>query len=89
MPTVKYRDPTDGTYKRLKHVKATGMSVEIESAKQLAALKSSIEAKTGETYANLTEGVQALLDAYGNSGDNTDVTTAILGTAKLSKMKLG
>lgn len=25
MPTVKYRDPTDGTYKRLKHVKVMGM----------------------------------------------------------------
>lgn len=61
------------------------MSVTMESAKRLNAMKQSIEVKTGETYINLTEAVQALLNGCGNSGG----TTAILGVAKLGNMKLG
>lgn len=44
------------------------MSVEFESAKRLDALKQGIEAKTGETYADLTGGVNALIAGYGQGG---------------------
>lgn len=46
------------------------MSVEFESAKRLDALKQGIEAKTGETYANLTDGVNALIAGYGQGGED-------------------
>lgn len=44
------------------------MSVELESAARLAALKSGIEAKTGETYTDLTGGVNALIAGFGQGG---------------------
>lgn len=44
------------------------MSVEFESVKRLDALKQGIEAKTGETYADLTSGVNALIAGYGSGG---------------------
>lgn len=46
------------------------MSVEFESAKRLDALKQGIEAKTGGTYADLTDGVNALIAGYGQGGDD-------------------
>ena len=47
------------------------MSVELESAKRLNALKTGIEAVTGETYPDLTAGVQALADGYGRGGTSS------------------
>lgn len=44
------------------------MSIKIESAERLAALKSGIEAKTGETYTDLTGGVNALIAGFGSGG---------------------
>lgn len=41
---------------------------EFVSVERINALKSGIEAKTGETYADLTAGVQALVDGYGQGG---------------------
>ena len=48
------------------------MSVTLESAKRLDALKQGIEAKTGETYADLTSGVNALIAGYGSGGGGGD-----------------
>lgn len=48
------------------------MSVELESATRLAALKSGIEAKTGETYTDLTGGVNALIAGYGQGGGDDE-----------------
>ncbi len=48
------------------------MSVTLESVEKINALKNGIEATTGETYADLTEGVQALKDNYGQGGGGTD-----------------
>jgi hypothetical protein len=48
------------------------MSVELESAKRLDALKQGIEARTGETYADLTDGVNALIAGYGSGGGGGD-----------------
>lgn len=53
------------------------MSVEFESAARLAAMKSGIEAKTGEAYADLTEGVQALVDGFGQGGGLPSLVTAM------------
>lgn len=47
------------------------MSITLESVKRINTLKNSIEATTGETYANLTEGIQALKDGYGQGGGTT------------------
>lgn len=44
------------------------MSIKLEAAVRLNALKQGIESKTGETYADLTVGVQALVDGYGQGG---------------------
>ena len=44
------------------------MSVKLESAERYEALKSSIEAVTGETHADLTDGIQALKNGYGQGG---------------------
>ena len=44
------------------------MSVDFESANRITSLKQGIEATTGESYADLTEGVQALKDGYGQGG---------------------
>lgn len=44
------------------------MSVELESAARLNALKQGIEAKTGETYPDLTGGVNALIAGFGQGG---------------------
>lgn len=44
------------------------MSVELESAARLNALKQGIEAKTGETYPDLTDGVNALIAGFGQGG---------------------
>jgi hypothetical protein len=49
------------------------MSIELESAARLTALKQGIEAKTGETYADLTEGVNALIEGFG-SGEELVIT---------------
>lgn len=52
------------------------MSVELESAARLNALKSGIEAKTGETYTDLTGGVNALIAGYGQGGGSGGDTLA-------------
>lgn len=44
------------------------MSVALTSVERINALKNGIEATTGETYADLTEGVQALKNGYGQGG---------------------
>lgn len=44
------------------------MSVQTESAIRLMALKTNIENKTGASYTNLTEGINALMDGYNQSG---------------------
>lgn len=44
------------------------MSVDFESAARLSALKRGIEAKTGETYPDLTGGVNALIAGFGQGG---------------------
>lgn len=44
------------------------MSVYFESAARLNALKSGIEAKTGESYSDLTGGVNALIAGFGSGG---------------------
>lgn len=44
------------------------MSVNLESAARLASLKQGIEAKTGETHATLTDGVNALIAGFGQGG---------------------
>lgn len=44
------------------------MSINLESAARLNALKSGIEAKTGERYTDLTDGVNALIAGFGQSG---------------------
>ena len=44
------------------------MSVQTESAIRLTTLKTNIENKTGATYTNLTEGINALIDGYGQDG---------------------
>lgn len=44
------------------------MSVTLESVERINALKQGIEATTGESYADLTSGVQALKNGYGQSG---------------------
>lgn len=46
------------------------MSTEFESAKRLESLKQGIEAKTGETYDDLTGGVNALIAGYGSGDDS-------------------
>lgn len=52
------------------------MSIQTESATRLMALKDSIENKTGATYTNLTDGINALINGYGTgvgSGDLPEV----------------
>lgn len=44
------------------------MSVTLASVERINALKNGIEATTGETYADLTAGVQALKNGYGQGG---------------------
>lgn len=53
------------------------MSVELESAKRYEALKKSIEAVTGETHADLTDGVQALANGYGKGKEEQEKTIDI------------
>lgn len=56
---------------------------EFVSVDRINALKSGIEAKTGETYTDLTDGVQALMDGYGQGGggaDGSDVIPVIANT---------
>lgn len=55
------------------------MSVDLESAKRLASLKSGIEAKTGESYTDLTAGVNALIAGYGSSGVSLDSVAIYVG----------
>ena len=43
------------------------MSVVLESANRINALKSAVEAVTGQSYDNLTQGIQALKDGYNTS----------------------
>ncbi len=45
---------------------------EFVSVDRINALKSGIESKTGETYTDLTAGVQALVDGYGQGGGGED-----------------
>lgn len=55
------------------------MSVYFESAARLNALKQGIEAKTGETYTDLTGGVNALIAGFGTGGvtiENVSVLVA-------------
>ena len=55
------------------------MSVDFESAARLNALKQGIEAKTGETYTDLTGGVNALIAGFGTGGvtiENVSVLVA-------------
>lgn len=56
------------------------MSVELESAARLNALKQGIEAKTGETYPDLTDGVNALIAGFGQGGGSggSDGTVVLL-----------
>jgi hypothetical protein len=46
------------------------MSIALESVKRINALKNSIEAVTGESYEDLTEGIQALKNGYGQGGES-------------------
>lgn len=50
------------------------MSVYFESAARLNALKSGIEAKTGESYSDLTGGVNALIAGFGSGGGSGGVS---------------
>lgn len=45
------------------------MSISLESVERINALKNGIEAVTGESYEDLTAGVQALKNGYGQGGD--------------------
>lgn len=53
------------------------MSVLLESVNRINSLKSGIEAVTGETYPDLTEGVQALKDGYGQGGGGDETFVGI------------
>lgn len=60
---------------------------EFVSVDRINALKSGIEAKTGETYTDLTDGVQALMDGYGQGGggaDGSDVIPVIANAMTIS-----
>ena len=46
------------------------MSIQLESVERINALKSGIEAVTGESYEDLTAGVQALKNGYGQGGES-------------------
>lgn len=46
------------------------------SVDRINALKSGIESKTGETYTDLTAGVQALVDGFGQGGGGSSYKTA-------------
>ena len=48
---------------------------EYGSVERINALKAGIEAKTGGSYADLTAGVQALVDGYGQGGGGIDRPT--------------
>lgn len=48
------------------------------SVDRINSLKSGIEAKTGEAYADLTEGVQALMDGYGQGGGGGETSDDVL-----------
>ena len=48
---------------------------EFVSVDRINTLKSGIESKTGETYTDLTAGVQALADGYGQGGGGIDRPT--------------
>ena len=54
------------------------MSVELESAARLNALKQGIEAKTGETYPDLTDGVNALIAGFGQGGGDTSTEDGLI-----------
>ncbi len=53
------------------------MSVALESVARINALKNGIEATTGETYADLTAGVQALKNGYGQGGGTEEIENLI------------
>ena len=59
------------------------MSVELESVKRINNLKEGIEATTGETYTDLTEGVQALKDGY-KQGGGGDIGKPYIDTSKIT-----
>ena len=46
------------------------MSIELEAATRLVNLKQGIEAATGETYPDITDGVNALISGYGQGGED-------------------
>jgi hypothetical protein len=63
------------------------MSLALTSVERINALKNGIEATTGETYVDLTEGVQALKNGYGQGGgdgteeiENIIDASGVLGT---------
>lgn len=56
------------------------MSVKLESAERLSALKQGIEAKTGETYTDMTGAVNALIAGYGQGGNQTIADGILDGT---------
>ena len=61
------------------------MSVELESAARLNALKQGIEAKTGETYTDLTGGVNALIAGFGQGGGGSGGLAYDMGEFVLDK----
>lgn len=60
------------------------MSIELESAKRINNLKQGIEATTGETYNDLTEGVQALKDGYKQGGEPIEPGKPYIDTSKIT-----
>lgn len=54
------------------------MSVAITSVEKINALKTGIEATTGESYNDLTEAVQALKNGYRQGGSSDEVLKAIV-----------
>lgn len=61
------------------------MSVDFESAARLASLKQGIEAKTGETHATLTDGVNALIAGFGQGGGSSGAVKVASGSYTLAE----
>lgn len=61
---------------------------EFVSVERINALKSGIEAKTGETYADLTAGVQALVDGFGQGGGHKTATGTVILDADAEYIKV-
>lgn len=58
------------------------MSATLETLNKINSLKQGIEATTGETYADLTEGVQALKNGYGQGGGGVGIDGLPSGYAR-------